>query len=233
MRWRKAVGAAAVFLGGCELGSNQHYRNSDVIRDTPSPAVQQANVEAATRVDSLGRSILASAKPRLETRPLFRTVGSPEPEIFHKGVSDIYITQGLIDRCKSDGELAAILCLELGKMVAEREALLTPEERRSRALPPLDAGIRKDIAGAATEPDQFRLMELAKFEKERDREALQAPAEPEALAKIYLKRAGFAPADLDHVKPLVSSAAKNSTLQKQTVGSPMTAAAPQFLPPNP
>jgi len=230
MQWRGAFTAAALGIVGCEMDSNSHLRNPDYVRSEKPPVFDQANLQAATRVDSLGRTILA-ANPRIAGRPLFRTIGSPEPEIFHNSNTDIYITQGMVDRCQTDAELAAVLCYELGRMVAEREALLTPEERRARVLPPLDAGLPRDVAGASTEPDQFRLMELARFQKERDRELAQTPPEPEALARVYLKRAGFAATDLDHVKPQLSQAAKNSTLAKQMTSSPVLSSNSPFLPP--
>jgi hypothetical protein len=229
---RSAWILAAVVLGlaGCANDAG-NFDHGSPIRTQPSPVTPEANLQAATRVDATGRAILA-ANPGIAARPLFRTIGSPELEVFHKGTADVYITQGLVDRCTTDGELAAVLCSELGKMVAEREALLTPEERKARVLPPLDDGIRPDIAGARTGPDQFRLRELAKYEKERNDQATVAPPSPDWLARTYLKKAGYEVSEMATVKPLLDSAGKLTPLSKQMLGSPTTAASP-FGPANP
>jgi hypothetical protein len=229
MRCAKAAVAVALLLAGCEMDSVSRRDAGNPIRSEPSPVTPEANLQAATRVDALGRTILA-ANPGIAARPLFRTIGSPEPEVFHRGTSDLYITQGLVDRCTTDGELAAILCLELGKMVAEREAVLTPEEKRTRMLPPIDASGRPDIAGASTGPDQFRLGELAKFDKERERQMTVAPPSPDWLARAYLKKAGYEVGELAHVKSLLDSAGKQAPLSKQILNSPTTAASAPFAP---
>jgi predicted Zn-dependent protease len=215
-------------LGTVGCASDSAIDHGSPIRSEPSPVSPEANLQAATRVDSLGRAILA-ANPGIAARPLFRTIGSPELEIFHKSTADIYITQGLVDRCKTDSELAAVLCSELGKMVAEREAVLTPDERRARILPPLDDGIRPDIAGAHTGPDQFRLRELAKFEKERDQQLNEAPPSPDWLARTYLKKAGYEVSELTAVKPLLDASGKQAPLSKQMLNPPAAGNSP-FIP---
>src|SRR5437867_4663009 len=74
---------------------------------------------AAARVDTLGRQILV-ANPQIGAKPLFSTIGTPQPALFHKGTAEILITEGLVKQCASDGQLAALLCHELGEMVSER-----------------------------------------------------------------------------------------------------------------
>src|SRR5713101_6941225 len=88
----------------------------------PAPA------ESAARVDLLGRNILA-ANPQIGMKPQFMVIGSPQPEIFHKKTGELFITEGLVKQCKTEGELAALLSHELGKMVSEREALAGPQAR--------------------------------------------------------------------------------------------------------
>ncbi len=73
----------------------------------------------AARVDTIGRNILA-ANTQTGLKPLFRTIGVTQLEVFHRGTAEVDITEGLVKQCASDGQLAAILCQELGKMVAER-----------------------------------------------------------------------------------------------------------------
>src|SRR5713101_4566955 len=91
-------------------------------------SVRPATTESAARVDLLGRKILA-ANPQIGMKPQFLVIGSPEPEIFHKKTGELFITEGLVKQCKTEGELAALLSHELGKMVSEREALAGPQAR--------------------------------------------------------------------------------------------------------
>jgi len=83
-------------------------------------SIRPAPAESAARVDLLGRNILA-ANPQIGMKPQFMVIGSPQPEIFHKKNEGLFITEALVKQCKTDGELAAVLCHELGKMVSDRE----------------------------------------------------------------------------------------------------------------
>src|SRR5947209_3113330 len=79
------------------------------------------SLEIAGRVDAMGTRI-RQANPQIPFQPLFRTIGSPQPEIFHRGVAEILITEGLAKDCKTDAQLAAVLSMELAKMVSEKMA---------------------------------------------------------------------------------------------------------------
>ena len=53
-------------------------------------------------------------------------VGSPGVSIYHNGSTELYITEGLVNRCPPEGrdgkymgKLAAVLTFELSKMVVE------------------------------------------------------------------------------------------------------------------
>src|SRR4051794_30795784 len=182
--------AAAGCLGPDGPGSESFFRRAQP--PGPPPAVTPASTEAAARVDALGRRIVA-ANPQTGTVSralLFHTIGAPQPEVFHRGTSDIYVTEGLVRQCASDGQLAAVLCTELGRLVSEREALAPTSVRQPERLPPIDTRIGQD-AGWGTAPDQTRLRELADYDRERrqQRTAL-APPDPQALARVYLLRTG-------------------------------------------
>jgi hypothetical protein len=166
-------------------------------------------------VDQLGRKIVA-ANQQIGMRPLFRTIGAPQPEVFHIGMTDIVVTEGLVSQCKTDGELAAVLCRELGKMVSEREALAGPQARMPERAPPQEVRIGND-GGAAGTPDLTHLAELGMYERERRRPASAPlpPPEPGTLARTYLTRAGFAETDLQAVTPLLQAAAANATFERQ------------------
>jgi hypothetical protein len=179
-------------------------------------AYSPASLEAAARVDALGRKILA-ANTQIGARPIFRTIGAPQPEVFHVSTSEIDITEGLVKQCQTDTQLAAILCNELGKLVAEREALAGPQARSPEREPPQEVRIGTDNAGSFGPADQTHLAELAKFDKRRRGPAAppSPPPDPQVLARAYLSKAGYSDKDLDAAAPLLQAAAANSSLEKQ------------------
>src|SRR5436853_370952 len=91
LSWLAGLGGLA--LAGClgdEPAAESYFR-----RPEPPPAPPQlapASTEAAGRVDAIGRRILA-ANPQAGARPMFRTIGAPQPELFHRGTSDVYVTE--------------------------------------------------------------------------------------------------------------------------------------------
>jgi hypothetical protein len=170
----------------------------------------------AARVDTIGRNILA-ANSEAGIRPLFRTIGVTQLEIFHRGTSEVDITEGLVKQCGSDGQLAALLCQELGKMVAEREASADAKVKAPQAEPPMDVRIGHDGDSAYGAADQTRLAELAKFEQTRRRQAASAasPLDPVYLGRLYLTRAGFNDTDYTAVVPLLQTVSNGGKLEQQ------------------
>lgn len=218
IRWM-APGCVAV--AGCfgfdEPGTTNAFRRPDM--NYPAPPTTPASTEAAARVDTVGRGLIA-ANPQtgLDTRSLmFHTIGAPQAEVFHRG-NDIFITEGLVRQCTTDGQLAAVLATELGKMVSEREAATPAAVRRPERPPPIDTGIGRD-AGWGVAPDQTRMRELADYDRDRrDRQQAVAPPDPIALARLYLVRAGFHDADLTAAAALLHQAQANAGLEKQING---------------
>lgn len=178
-----------------------------------------ASIEAAARVDTLGRTLVARNKVGL--KPVFRTIGSPQPEIFHVGQAEVDVTEGLVNQCKNEGELASALCMELGKMVSEREALAGPQARRPSREPPQEVRVGNDNAGTFGPADQTHLAELARYDKDKRGAAAPPPPppDPQALARAYLKQAGYPESELDAVQPVLRAAAVNSTFEKQFTGT--------------
>jgi hypothetical protein len=179
---------------------------------TAEPNYAPATTALAARVDQLGRNILA-ANPQVGLRPLFRTVGSPQAEVFHRGTSEVIITEGLVRQCSTEGQLAAVLCLELGKMVSEREALASPWNRTQEREPMPDVRFNGDNGA-----DRTQLAELAKFseaDRRRSSTPRPLPPDPQQLARTYITNAGFQVADLDAAAPLLKTADGNGALQKQ------------------
>jgi hypothetical protein len=177
-----------------------------------------AAAEVGMRVEVLGQKVVA-ANPQAGLHVLFMTIGSPQPELFHRGANEVYITEGLVKQCASDAQLAAVLCHELGKMVVEREALAGPDARDPDRRPPME--MRAGNAGQFDGVDQVRAAETAKFgPTRRHRSRPLALPDPKALGRLYLTNAGFAEADLEAVAPQLKSAEANFALERQFKTSP-------------
>ena len=120
MNRRVALGLAPglLFLSGClhngEWGLGTLFDRDNSPR---APEVKPASIQTAQRVESLGRRIIAQ-NTFTGLDPLFHTAGVPESVLFHRGTGELYISEGLVDQCRTDDELAAVLCAELGRMMA-------------------------------------------------------------------------------------------------------------------
>jgi hypothetical protein len=183
----------------------------------PSPSAVPPSAESATRVALVGQKILA-ANPQMGLRPVFRTIGAPTEEVFHRGTADVTITEGLVKKCATEAQLAAVLGQELGKMAAERGmsgGVFHPTERD----PAMQMPIGGEGLGSRGPADQTYLAELAPYDRERRRLAA-SPPDPQAIARSMLIKAGYTAADLDAAKPLLAAAAENNTLEKQMNGMP-------------
>jgi hypothetical protein len=216
--WEKPLGGA----GGKDatpLVSANPFQNAG---STPTPSrslsCPPATAEAATRVTQVGQKILA-ANPQLGVRPLFVTVGAPSNEVFHHGTGSITITEGLVKQCSSDGQLAAVLCSELGKMMAEREAARALETRKAPRYAPMDVRVGNDSIGPFGPADKTDLADRLKVDRDFAASAALSPPDPLALAQSYLIKAGFTGSELAAVGPLLRSADKNSRLETQLNGA--------------
>src|SRR5262245_59658158 len=111
---RRVLPAGLLLLvAGCLEQESLPLVPSNAFNRTPSApaahvACSPASEETATRVGLIGQKLI-TANQQLGVRPLFRTVGSPTPEVFHRGTSEVLITEGLVKQCASEGQLAAVL----------------------------------------------------------------------------------------------------------------------------
>ncbi len=175
----------------------------------PVSAIQQAshvsahNADLVHRVQDVGRKV-ANANPALGFRPVFRVTGETGPVLSHKGEQELIISEGLVQRCQTEGQLAALLCFELGKMSAERQARIQQLASASQREPPPEVRIGPD-GGSFGDADQIRKAELVKLGLERRRaaETPPQPPDPRDLARQYLTRAGYAERELDAIEPFV------------------------------
>jgi hypothetical protein len=223
MRWSLGAGGlAAVLAAGCMDNAGETRVDgafSKSVRVAPRPAFvgTPGSTETCARVDTLGRRLLA-ANPQLGAQPLFTTIGVTDPEVFHRGVESVYITEGLVRQCTTDGQLAGLLALELAQAVADRELAAPPEVRRPDRQPPIVVDRGSGLGG--TTPDQTGLAELARYDADRKRRSNPLPR-PDArqLARKYLVNAGFREEDLDAAAPLREAAQAHNTYEKQLLGA--------------
>jgi hypothetical protein len=164
---------------------------------------------------------ILQANPELSVKPKILVIGSPDPEIFHRDTSLIYVTDGLVQRCTEDAQITAVLSLELGKMVSQHSALLAIGNRRPERGPPPYTPIGNDVNNAFGNVDMTRAVELEKYNEAR-RAALSAPPptppNAQGLAQIYLIKAGGKAEDLTAVAPILREAGSNMTWEKQMTG---------------
>ena len=181
----------------------------------------KATQESALRVASVGKRLVRTNDPKKrDERFIFQCIGAPQSAIFHKSPNTIIITEGLVKKCKTEGELAAVLSIQMGKLISEREVLAGNHASDDR-LPPIDVPIGPDSAGPFGSPDGTRMMELAKYEKQRRmrrRTKSTPPPDPMVLARSFLKKGGFTEKELESAKPLIKEAAQNVTLERQMKG---------------
>ncbi|MFO0964754.1 MAG: hypothetical protein U0793_04080 [Gemmataceae bacterium] len=224
-----------VGLGGC-LGEeqtllvggnpfNQPAQLAPVTRSSYAPAGK----EVALKVDQAGQKI-AINNPQLGFHPVFATIGSPRLEIFHAEAAIpnekdsklappapvVYITEGLVKRCANDLELSAVLSYELGRIVAERDAKVSPAVRNPERPLPIRVPVGDSGRGG---PDLTAVAEIGKFEKQHPKSVKTiTPPDPAKIAAKLLERAGLPPATLETVDALLKEADSNAALERQIKG---------------
>jgi len=205
--------------GMAAFASNRNVTNK------PPENLPAASLAASTRVDSLGRQILA-ANPDIGVRPLFITIGVADLTVFHSGDTHLFISEGVVNKCKVDGagdpELAAVICSELGRMVAEAQQQKASREPMNRELP-YQPRVGSGTVGS-TDPTFTQQAELGLWEKDnpRTRTVSSAPGtrDPKELARCYLTKAGFGADQLDKIAPVLRIAEANPIYEKQLAPQP-------------
>lgn len=214
-----AVAIATLFAAGCTTDgewSAGALLGREEIKPPRDLTLPRAHLETAERVETLGRRIIAqNALTGIE--PMFYALGVPEPVLFHRGPEELFISEGLVQQCRTDAELAAVLCSELGQMVAEKRALRRGGVDRD-SFP--EVGLAGGQAlGGGTPLDAGRAAELAYQERDSGRHPKPVePADARAIARDLLTGAGFDPAELDRVTPLLRQTDRGTALRKQMSG---------------
>jgi hypothetical protein len=203
----------AISMAGC-LGDDAGrepfaLRNPFKTERKVEPSGPAASTQVATRVDTVGKAVVAANASELRTKPIFMTLGGDNPMIFHRRSGEIVVSEGLVKRCSSDAELAAALCHEIGKLAAEREDRGTP--RQEHDLPP-SPRFPPDVVGGGQPADMTGLAEAATYDRRNPR-APRAPREarpdPNVLARNFLTKAGHEADELKRMEPLLKEAEEN------------------------
>jgi hypothetical protein len=214
-------------LGGCFSLPSREGEKTALVTNNPfgveaPPATKTkasytpASTELSERVDAVGKKVL-KANPQIGLQPLFATMYSESLEIFHVDNRVIYLTKGVVDKCKTEPELAAVLAIELGKMVSEREARTSAEIRNPEKRPPIQVPMGNGVQGSGS--DFTTVAELGKFEMNNPKNTrLPVRLDPSKLAGGYLEKAGFQAGDLDSVRLVLQEADKNIALERSMKG---------------
>lgn len=118
---RRLIALAAAGIACTLTGCLRDSLNSAPVvggKVVETPPISQASGEAAERVDHVGTDLLTATAIGIPDIDFF-TVGSNEAELYHRDSKMLYISEGLVHRCKTDDELAAVLAVEMGRMTAE------------------------------------------------------------------------------------------------------------------
>lgn len=210
------AGTGCVQDGAWKDWSIENPFSSSAKKMPDGPKMPPGSLQAAERVDTLGRRIIAQ-NTFTGLEPLFHTVGVKEPMLFHRGTAELFISEGLVERCKSEQELAAVLCSELGRMMAEQKSA-GRVGRDADPIPDVPATGGNRMAGGM-DSDQTRAAELVYFEKRNPRrDPATGSVDSAKLARELLTGAGFNPAELARVEPLIKQAEQNDAIRKQMAG---------------
>lgn len=213
----RVVAVLALALCGCQDSRFFRSARSFVGQPVEVPDAKEASIQSAARVDQVGRQIL-SANIFCGVDPGFQTLGSREPILFHRGQQSVFISDSLVDRCQTDEELAAVLCHELGKMVAEKRNAA----RMGYSDPIMDITLTNSGEAQGITGDQFRLAELAAIEKRTPKKVvdrvLSETTDPRRIAIDMLKTTGFDERNYSKGEQLLRGLNKNRDIVKQLDG---------------
>lgn len=171
--------------------------------------VGPATVGMAARLNALGRT-LVTASPFAGVSPNFFVMSTSEVAVAHPDAFGVFVSEGMIAKCPTDEDLAAVLALELGAMISERRNL-----QRLGLADPAAAFIAGDDTTASPIQDPTAAV-VSTAVPRRD----SGPAEsPEQIARDLLTAAGYDVAGLVRMAPVVS-AARDQVDPTRMIGGP-------------
>lgn len=159
---------------------------------------EQARVQATA-------SRIYSANRWLTTRPRWVTSEGEGPGVVTQSDNTVVINGNLV-RSASDGQLAAIMCMQLGDMMTDENKLRRNSARQGReASPPPDYYQQRD--GMSSTQAALEIDEQAKFRNDpryaRSRETNIPTYDSPTCARQALVNAGFSELELESAMPLI------------------------------
>lgn len=134
----------ALAAAGCLEAFTTVEKTTTRNKPVETPKVPEASVAAAARVDQVGHDLMA-ATLFFPVDPTFHTAARSEVFVTHPDLNGVMVSEGLVKKCRTDAQLAAVLAAELGRMAAEKWAA----DRLRPGAAPADRG---PDSGSATDP---------------------------------------------------------------------------------
>jgi hypothetical protein len=151
---------------------------------------------------------LYQANPWLKLKPLWVVQPGDAPGVAPQGDQYVVLSEGLV-RAASDGQLAAVMALQLGDLSNNRQRVIADAARGRKATRQPPDYFQQGPPGDQTS-STLRDLELAGHAKERDdprdpRRAIahDASVDPPTFARQVLAQAGFSPQELEAATPLL------------------------------
>ncbi|MCS7166536.1 MAG: hypothetical protein RMI91_13285 [Gemmatales bacterium] len=164
-----------------------------------TPIREKALRERAERVCQR----LMRAQPNPSWPIPIRIVADPEPRVINRRGQEIVLSTGLVERCSSDGQLAAVLALTWADRVTSPPTSFAPDVRE-----PLDLRIGPESTTYG-ELFPWRQAELVKTGHAQRSRTTPAPGQAEARARWLYQRAGFSLAEFDQGRTLYFQARRD------------------------
>jgi Peptidase family M48 len=211
IRWHTALVCVVLGLAGCVSYGHDGLAFRNPFDDDRAPDTSKmppASTLAATRVIAVGKEIVAQNKEDLGVTPVFFTMGVREVEISHAKSGMVILSEGLVDRCPTDAELAAVICHELGKLAAEHGPRRTAEMDAAPA-----PRMTPDVVGGGDGPDQTRLAGMALLDHRGpggSRSTREPKRDPRALGENFYVKTGRKAEDFARMDQLIREAEDNA-----------------------
>lgn len=208
------IGLSVAAVGCVTEGPDRGAFRNPFASEKPAPPLgPPGSSPVATRVHAIGSGLVAANKADFAgTTPVFFTMGDKKPMLFHRSDGAIVVTEGLVEKCASDDELAAVLSHELGQFAA-KHAERHPPGSADRDLPPAP-DLTHDVVGGGSGPDQTRAAEAAMFNRRGPQGAGSRARRPgpdaKTLANNFYVKGGHPPDGFDRVSDLVKEAEDNA-----------------------
>jgi hypothetical protein len=222
------AGVALLLATGCFHNGERSVHNPFGLKNPQAPGkgpsekdimkmTTTADMAVRQRVNDLGRKILEQ-NTFTGLDPQFCPIGVKESVLFHVGSRQLIISQGLIEKCQTDAELAAVLCSELGQMLVEVRTAKALGREPDQVPDVTPEGSAQLPGGAPV--NTVRQPDRTGFENRAP-----APGSPAqtgdatSAARELLKGAGYSPAELDRVDSLLKLSPRSEQLRKMMAGS--------------